>query len=72
MLETAIWANKNHAKTADILINTLHVDAAVVPSMTRAIFAESLQASQIQPVIDVAVKYGGIADFPATELIYKA
>jgi NitT/TauT family transport system substrate-binding protein len=72
MRDTAIWANKNHAKTADILINTLHVDAAVVPKMTRAIFAESLQPSQIQPVIDVAVKYGGITSFAAAELIYKA
>ena len=71
MHDTAVWANKNHAKTAEILINTLHVDAAVVPQMTRAIFAETLQPSQIQPVIDVAVKYGGISDFPASELIYK-
>ena len=72
MRDTAIWANKNHAKTADILVNTLHVDAAAVPVMTRAIFAETLQPSQIQPVIDVAVKYGGISNFPASELIYKA
>jgi NitT/TauT family transport system substrate-binding protein len=72
MRETAIWANKNHAKTADILVNVLHVDAAVVPTMTRAIFAETLQPSQIQPPIDVAVKYGGIPEFPATELIFKA
>jgi len=72
MRETAIWANKNHAKTADILINVLHVDANVVPTMTRAIFAETLLPSQIQPPIDVAVKYGGIADFPASELIFKA
>jgi NitT/TauT family transport system substrate-binding protein len=72
MHETAVWANKNHAKTADILVNVLHVDAAVVPTMTRAIFAETLQPSQIQPPIDVAVKYGGIASFPASELIFKA
>ena len=72
MRETAIWANKNHAKTADILVSTLHVDAAVVPTMTRAIFAETLLPGQIQPVIDVAVKYGGISNFPASELIYKA
>jgi NitT/TauT family transport system substrate-binding protein len=72
MRDTAIWANKNHAKTADILVNTLHVDATVVPTMTRAIFAESLQPAQIQPVIEVAVKYGGISDFPASEMIYKA
>ena len=72
MRDTAVWANKNHAKTADILINALHVDAAVVPTMTRAIFAETLKPSQIQPPIDVAVKYGGITSFPASELIFKA
>jgi NitT/TauT family transport system substrate-binding protein len=72
MHDTAAWANKNHAKTADILVNVLHVDANVVPTMTRAIFAETLLPSQIQPPIDVAVKYGGIAEFPASELIFKA
>jgi NitT/TauT family transport system substrate-binding protein len=72
MHDTAVWANKNHAKTADILVNVLHVDANVVPTMTRAIFAETLQPSQIQPPIDVAVKYGGISEFPASELIFKA
>jgi NitT/TauT family transport system substrate-binding protein len=72
MHDTAVWANKNHAKTADILVNVLHVDANVVPAMTRAIFAETLQPSQIQPPIDVAVKYGGITAFPASELIFKA
>lgn len=71
MLETAVWANKNHAKTADILVNVLHLDPNVVPTMTRAIFAETLQPSQLQPPIDVAAKYGGIADFPASELIFK-
>lgn len=72
MHDTAVWANKNHAKTADILVNVLKVDPDVVPTMTRAIFAETLLPSQIQPPIDAAVKYGGIASFPASELIFKA
>jgi NitT/TauT family transport system substrate-binding protein len=72
MRDTAIWANKNHAKTADILVNTLHVDAALVPSMTRAVFAEALKPADIQPVIDCAAKYGGVSAFPASELIYHA
>ena len=71
MRETAIWANANHAKTADILVNTLHVDGALVPKMTRAIFGESLDAAQLQPVIDCASRYGGVTAFPANELIYK-
>jgi NitT/TauT family transport system substrate-binding protein len=72
MRDTAIWANKNHEKTADILVNTLHVDAALVPTMTRAVFAETLRTADLQPVIDCAAKYGGVSPFPASELIYRA
>jgi hypothetical protein len=72
MRSTAIWANNNHAKTADILVNTLRVDPALVPTMTRAVFAESVRTTDIQPVIDCAAKYGGISAFPASELIYRA
>jgi hypothetical protein len=38
--------------------------------MTRIIYADRINPSEVQPVIDVAVKYGNIAAFPAQQLIF--
>jgi hypothetical protein len=39
--------------------------------MLRTVFAERLEATQIQPVIDLTAKYGGIAPFSAEQLIFR-
>jgi hypothetical protein len=38
--------------------------------MTRARFGEQLTPALMQPLIDVAAKFGGFNPFPARELIY--
>jgi NitT/TauT family transport system substrate-binding protein len=55
---TAIWANRNHDKTAGLAARTLKIDPAVVRTMRRAIFAETVTPRLLQPVIDAGVAYG--------------
>jgi NitT/TauT family transport system substrate-binding protein len=68
--ETATWANKNAAKTTDILAKYAKIDPAVVATMTRSHFAERLTPSLMQPAIDTAAKYGSFSPFPAADLIF--
>jgi NitT/TauT family transport system substrate-binding protein len=68
--ETALWANANQAKSADILARYTKIDPAVVASMVRVRFGDRLSASMMQPEIDVAARYGKFSSFPAAELIY--
>jgi NitT/TauT family transport system substrate-binding protein len=70
MRETAVWANKNQAKSAAILVKYTKIDPAVVATTVRSRYAEQLTGSLMQPVIDVTAKYAKFAPFPAAELIY--
>jgi len=56
MAETARWANAHTAASAPILEK--YTKVAVTPTMARVQFAETFNASQIQPVLDTAAKYG--------------
>jgi len=57
---TALWANRNHDKTAELSARTLKIDPAVVYTMRRAVFAETVTARLLQPVIDAGVTYGAL------------
>lgn len=70
MRETAAWANKNPEKSGSILAKYTKIPPAVIPKMTRARYAESLDPALVQPVVDLAVKYGGLEPFPAQALLY--
>jgi NitT/TauT family transport system substrate-binding protein len=73
MRDTAIWANANQAKSAEILATYATIDPAVAAKMTRAKFAETLTPALVQPTIDITAKYKGMdAPFPAQEMIYQA
>ncbi len=68
----AIWSNRNHEKTADMVAKLLKIDTPVVQKMHRAIFAEQLTPAMIQPVIDAGLKYGAITKpMRAEELIAR-
>ena len=59
------------AQAGDIgtLLLGASVDPANVRSMVRAVFPDRLDPALLQPIIDVAAKYGAIkAPFPASEL----
>jgi NitT/TauT family transport system substrate-binding protein len=68
--KTAAWANKNHAQSGDILMKYAKLDAATLKTMQRTIFLERLEAAQLQPVIDLTAKYGGVPAFPASEIVF--
>lgn len=68
MAATAAWANKNQAASAELL--TKYTKIIVEPTMKRTIYAEKLDPSQLQPLIDASAKYGVLkASFPAIDLI---
>jgi NitT/TauT family transport system substrate-binding protein len=70
MYETAAWANRDHVKSADLLVQYTKIDPAMVSAMTRVRYGERLSAAMLQPVVDVSAKYGGFPTYPAQQLIY--
>ena len=71
--QTAIWANKNPDRSADILAKYSRMDAAIVKSTVRARYAATLTPSQLQPTIDATAKYKLLdAPFRAEEMIFQA
>jgi NitT/TauT family transport system substrate-binding protein len=66
--ETARWANKNHALSAQILEKYTQIHVA--PAQTRPVYADRLDPQLLQPLIDAAAKDGELrATFPATTLL---
>jgi NitT/TauT family transport system substrate-binding protein len=73
MIQASIWANRNHDRTAAITSRRLGVSIEALRAATRDVFAESNSPSLVQPVIDVAAKYGFLPRrIPAEELISSA
>jgi NitT/TauT family transport system substrate-binding protein len=69
--KTAAWANKNHDKTALILVREAKMNPDIASKMYRAVYPESLDPKLMQPVIDVTAKYGLLsAPFPVSEMIF--
>jgi NitT/TauT family transport system substrate-binding protein len=70
--ETAQWANTNRSASAAILSKYTKIPQPVVERMKRGEFGETLLASEVQPVIDAAAKYGVLPKaFPAPEFFYR-
>jgi NitT/TauT family transport system substrate-binding protein len=68
--KTAAWANKNHDQTGEILVKYAKLNRDTIRTMLRTVFAERIDPGQIQPVIDLTAKYGGITPFSADQLIF--
>lgn len=61
MHDAAVWANANRAATEPILTSALKLPADIVHTLNlKPYYGETLRASEIQPVIDAAVKYGAL------------
>ena len=72
LLQIARWANANHADTQSIITKYTKISPEVAARMQRAVIGETKpDPALIQPVIDVAVKYGGMQSLPASELIWQ-
>jgi len=71
MTKTATWANANQQQSALILAKYSNLDPNLLKNMHRITYGTRPEATQIQPVIDLAARYGVIAaSFPAQELMY--
>jgi NitT/TauT family transport system substrate-binding protein len=57
MKASAQWANKNQAAAAPILEKISQIPASTVGVMNRVVFAEGLDPTSIQPVIDATAQY---------------
>ena len=72
LLQIARWANANRADTQTILTKYTKITPDVAARMQRAVIGDAKpDPALIQPVIDVAVKYGGMQSMPASELIWQ-
>lgn len=67
------WANAHHNESAPILAKYANTDADIIRGMVRCAFAEQLRASDLQPELDSAFKFGIIPKvMKATDLIARS
>jgi NitT/TauT family transport system substrate-binding protein len=72
LLQTAKWANAHHAQTAPILAKYNKVSVEVANKMTRSKYGETKpEPALIQPVLDLASKYGDMPKVSAADLIWN-
>ena len=69
MTEGDRWANTHHAETAAVLAQDYHTPPGVLAKMVRASYPEQLTPELIQPVIDVAARYGVVSPLRAATLL---
>ena len=73
IVETGHWANTHHAESAKVLGPLTGIEPATFAAMTRSEYGDSLTAAMIQPVIDVAVKYGQLKEpLNANDIVAQA
>ncbi|HXF33443.1 MAG TPA: ABC transporter substrate-binding protein [Candidatus Acidoferrales bacterium] len=56
--DAARWTNGHHDESAPVLVKYLKLDPEKTKNLTRATFATSLDPKLMQPVLDIAAKYG--------------
>jgi NitT/TauT family transport system substrate-binding protein len=70
MTDAAAYCNAHHADTVTLVAENAKIDAKLVARMARITFGDYLRPADIQPLINVAAKYGVIAKpFDARALI---
>jgi NitT/TauT family transport system substrate-binding protein len=68
IIDAGVWANTHHEEAAAILAKYSKRDPAKVAN--HAVFPDGLKASDLQPLIDAAAKYGAMkSPFPAADLL---
>ncbi len=72
MLKIARWANANHAETQPIILKYTKITPDVAAKMLRSTYGETkADAALLQPVLDLAVKYGGMQTVSPADLIWQ-
>jgi NitT/TauT family transport system substrate-binding protein len=72
MRSTAVWANANPARTAQLPARGSHREPGGRPAAARVTHPTVLVPDMVQPLIDLTSKYGGIPRFSAADIIYHA
>jgi NitT/TauT family transport system substrate-binding protein len=71
VLTVGRWANDHHPESADILSHYTPLSIDTIHDMARAVYATTpIQASLIQPVLDMTTKYFGGPRVPGANLIW--
>jgi NitT/TauT family transport system substrate-binding protein len=66
------WANAHQKESAQLLAQFVKLDPKIAATMARTTYASALDASAIQPAIDVMVRYNMLPrTIDANELIWK-
>jgi NitT/TauT family transport system substrate-binding protein len=72
MLQIGHWANANRSETQTIVPKYTKITPEIAAHMVRAVIGDRKpDKALIQPVIDVAVKYGGMQPLQASDLIWQ-
>ena len=56
--EAGRWAQAHRDESGQILLKHLRLEPSLIGRMTRATFAQALDPKLMQPVLDIALKYG--------------
>lgn len=71
MARAAEWANTHPEQSGEILLKYSKLDPNIAKTMLRAKYGEKLEHTEMQPMIDVAVRYGALpASFSVEQLIW--
>jgi NitT/TauT family transport system substrate-binding protein len=72
MAQVARWANSHQLEAGDIQARVGKVNPAVIRGMRRVTYAETMQVSQVQPMLDAATKFGILPRrVAASEIIFS-
>ena len=73
MRRSAVWANAHEKESVALLATYTKLSPESLAHMIRSRYDENLpDATQIQPVIDAAVRYGGFTPVKADDIMWKA
>ncbi len=73
MSACARWIDRDPAASVTAVADLTKQEPAVVAKSVRSLFTEKLTAAEVQPVINIAAKYGVLkAAFPAAEIMVQA
>jgi NitT/TauT family transport system substrate-binding protein len=70
VIEAQMWATRERDKSGKMLAAFSKIDPAIIARMARATYASNLDATLVQPVVDVAAQFGLIQGaFPASQIL---
>lgn len=73
MTRTAQWANGHTKQSGEILAKYGKFDEDVLKRMLRVVYSPRFNVAEMQPVIELAARYGGIPEsFKIEDMIFKA